>query len=110
MFPEPHSALSAARIIEDVVGCKWSLAVLGCIRSGTTRPGAIRRALPGLSTKVMNERLAKMLRFGLLERRSYAESRPRVEYSLTPVGLRLAAILDEIETLQADIDGRASNP
>ena len=107
MLPEPHPAVPAARIIEDVVGCKWSLAVLGCIRAGTTRPGAIRRALPGLSTKVMNERLAKILRFGLLERRSYAESRPRVEYSLTPVGMRLAAILDEIETLQADIDGKS---
>ncbi len=103
----PTPAVSAARIVEDIVGCKWSMAVLGCIRSGTTRPGAIQRALPGLSTKVMNERLAKMLRFGLVERRSYAESRPRVEYSLTPVGVRLAAILDGIEELQADIDGKA---
>ena len=104
MLPEPQPAVSVARIVEDIVGCKWSLAVLGCIRAGTTRPGAIRRALPGLSTKVMNERLAKMLRFGLLERRSFAESRPRVEYSLTPVGARLAVILDGIEELQADLD------
>ena len=109
MLPEPQPAFSAARIVEDIVGCKWSLAVLGCIRSGTTRPGAIQRALPGLSTKVMNERLAKMLRFGVLERRSYAESRPRVEYSLTPVGARLAAILDDIEALQADMTAKSAS-
>jgi DNA-binding HxlR family transcriptional regulator len=108
MLSETRPAVSAARIVEDIVGCKWSLAVLGCIRSGTTRPGAIRRSLPGLSTKVMNERLAKMLRFGLVERRSYAESRPRVEYSLTPAGVRLAAILDDIQALQADIEGTAA--
>jgi DNA-binding HxlR family transcriptional regulator len=106
MLPEPHP--SAARMVEDIVGCKWSLAVLDCIRSGTTRPGAIRRALPGLSTKVMNERLAKMLRFGLLERRSYAESRPRVEYSLTPVGVRLGSILDEIQSLQAELEAETT--
>ena len=105
MPPEPEP-VTVARIVEDIVGCKWSLAVLGCIRSGTTRPGAIQRALPGLSTKVMNERLAKMLRFGLVERRSFTESRPRVEYSLTPVGVRLGAILDGIEELQADLDGK----
>ncbi len=107
MLPQPHGAASAARIVEDIVGCKWSLAVLGRIRSGVTRPGAIRRSLPGLSTKVMNERLVKMLRFGLVERRSYPESRPRVEYSLTPAGVRLAAILDDIESLQAEMEERA---
>src|SRR5687768_11246226 len=106
MLPEPQPAVSVARIVEDIVGCKWSLAVLGCIRAGTTRPGAIRRALPGLSTKVMNERLAKMICFGLLDKRSYVESRPRVEYSLTPLGARLAVILDGIQDLQADLDGQ----
>jgi DNA-binding HxlR family transcriptional regulator len=91
-------------MVEDIVGCKWSLAVLGCIRAGVRRPGAIRRSLPGLSTKVMNERLTKMQRFGLLARRSYAERRPRVEYALTPLGEELAAILDQIESLQARLE------
>ena len=95
---------TVARMVEDIVGCKWSLAVLGRIRAGVTRPGAIRRSLPGLSSKVMNERLAKMQRFELLARRSYDERRPRVEYALTPFGEQLAAILDQIEALQARLD------
>lgn len=95
---------TVARMVEDIVGCKWSLAVLARIRAGITRPGAIRGSLPGLSTKVMNERLAKMLRFGILTRRSYDERRPHVEYSLTPLGGRVASILDQIESLQAEID------
>ena len=105
----PHDVEGArptvGRMVEDIVGCKWSLAVLGRIRAGVSRPGAIRRSLPGLSTKVMNERLAKMLRYGLLARQSYDERRPRVEYVLTPLGTQLAAILDQIESLQARLDG-----
>lgn len=101
--PKP-AAPTVARMVEDIVGCKWSLAVLGRIRAGVTRPGAIRRSLTGLSTKVMNERLAKMVRFGLLARRSYDERRPRVEYVLTPLGEELTVILDQIESLQARLE------
>ena len=95
---------TVARMVEEIVGCKWSLAVLGRIRAGVTRPGAIRTSLAGLSTKVMNERLSKMLRFGILTRHSYDERRPRVEYSLTLLGRKVASILDQIETLQAELD------
>jgi DNA-binding HxlR family transcriptional regulator len=102
--PKPAARPAVARMVEDIVGCKWSLAVLGRIRAGVTRPGAIRRSLTGLSTKVMNERLAKMVRFGLLGRRSYDERRPRVEYVLTPLGEELAVILDQIESLQARLE------
>ena len=104
----PHDVEDArptvGRMVEDIVGCKWSLAVLARIRAGVTRPGAIRRSLPGLSTKVLNERLAKMRRFEILTRRSYDERRPRVDYLLTPLGEELAAILDQIELLQARLD------
>lgn len=95
---------TVARMVEDIVGCKWSLEILGRIRTGVTRPGAIRRSLPGLSTKVMNERLAKMTRYGLLARQSYAERKPRVEYGLTTLGEQLSAILDQVESLQARLD------
>jgi DNA-binding HxlR family transcriptional regulator len=103
--PDPSSRrATAARMVEDILGCKWSLAILGRIRAGVSRPGAIRRSLPGLSTKVMNERLAKMLRYGLLARQRYDERKPRVEYELTPLGEQLAAILDQVESLQARLD------
>ena len=44
-------------MVEDVVGCKWSLAVLGLVRQGVRRPSAMEHAIPGLSKKVLNERL-----------------------------------------------------
>jgi len=91
---------AAARMVEDIVGCKWSLAVLGRVRQGVLRPGAIESSLPGLSAKVLNERLRKLVRFGILERRAFAEVPPRVEYRLTTFGRRFARVLDAIAELE----------
>lgn len=90
-------------MVEDIVGCKWSLVVLQAVRDGTNRPGAIQRSIEGLSTKVLNERLSKMTRYGILRKDSYAELPPRVEYRLTPFGERFVLILDQITALDAEI-------
>ena len=100
---------SVARMVEDIVGCKWSLAVLAAIRKDIARPGAIRRSLAGISTKVLNERLAKMQRYGLLVKQIYPEVPPRVEYRLTPFGKRFVALLDQIEALQAQVDAAGTD-
>jgi DNA-binding HxlR family transcriptional regulator len=97
------SAPSAARMVEDVVGCKWSLAVLGMVRRGVHRPGAMEQAIPGLSKKVLNERLRKLVRFGVLARRAYPEVPPRVEYRLTPFGEKFAGVMDGVERLEDEL-------
>ena len=91
-------------MVEDIVGCKWSLAVLGAVRGGVCRPGAMEHAIDGLSKKVLNERLAKLVRFGILDKRAYAEMPPRVEYRLTAFGDRFCGLLDGIDALQREID------
>jgi DNA-binding HxlR family transcriptional regulator len=98
---------SVSRMIEDVVGCKWSMAVLGAVRRGVRRPGAIERALPGLTAKVLNERLRKLVRFGILARTAFPEVPPRVEYHLTPFGARFARLLDLVEELQRESEERS---
>lgn len=87
-------------MVEDIVGCKWSLSVLALVREGVRRPGAMQKRVPGLSTKVLNERLRKLQRFGIVEKHAYAEVPPRVEYALTEFGERFAAILDDIDRVQ----------
>jgi DNA-binding HxlR family transcriptional regulator len=97
-------APNVARMVEDIVGCKWSLAVLGAVRSGVQRPGALEHAIEGLSKKVLNERLSKLVRFGILEKQAYAELPPRVEYRFTPFGCKFVGLLDDIEALQREVD------
>ena len=91
-------------MVEQIVGCKWSLTVLGLIMRGVNRPGAMERSVPGLTAKVLNERLRKLLRFGIISRHEYPEIPPRVEYRLTGFGERFAQLVGDIERLQQDLD------
>jgi DNA-binding HxlR family transcriptional regulator len=93
-----------AYVFENCVGCKWTIHVLTQIRRGICRPGELVRTATGLSTKVLNERLSKLVRLGVLDKTSYPEIPPRVEYALTPFGHRIATILDEVEKLQREME------
>lgn len=101
--PQP----SVAAILESILGCKWSLHVLACVRKGINRPGAMERAVPGLTAKVLSERLDKMLRFGILDKHSFPEVPPRVEYSFTSFGERFLTLIDEVERLQRTLETTA---
>lgn len=87
---------SAYRRLEDVVGCKWSAAVLAAIGRDVTRPGQLERFIPGISTKVLNERLRKLMAYDLVSRREFPGKVLRVEYALTETGRKLAAILEQL--------------
>ena len=93
-----------ARMVEDIVGCKWSLAVLGAVRGGVHRPGALESAIEGVSKKVLNERLSKLVRFGILDKQAYPQIPPRVEYRLSIFGNKFCGVLDSIDALQREID------
>ncbi len=94
------SGFSVAQIIEDCLGCKWTLHILNQVRNGVCRPGQLERSAGGLTAKVLSERLVKLVRFGILEKKSFPEIPPRAEYHLTPFGQRLLNILDQVEALQ----------
>ncbi len=96
---------SVARMVEDIVGCKWSLTVLALVRNGVHRPGAMEHATEGLSAKVLNERLRKLTRYGILEKRSFDELPPRVEYHYTPFGQRFSRLIEDIEQLERELTG-----
>ena len=98
-----------ASMVESIVGCKWSVRLLSLAAEDVARPSAFQRACPGLSAKVMNERLRKMIRFGILERTVHGTKPPlEVEYRLTAFGRRFLRILDEVRRLQDEVErGRA---
>ena len=99
----PSSSLTAAEMVENVIKCKWSLTVFRLVREGTNRPGAMERAVPGLTTKVLNERLRKFVRFGVFARTEFPEIPPRVEYHLTPFGEKFGGVLDAVDALQREL-------
>ena len=97
--------LPVSAMVENILGCKWSIRLLECVRGAAVRPSAVLRACPGLSAKVMNERWRKLVRYGIVRRTVFGDRPPiEVEYSLTPFGRRFTAILDEVRHLQDAVD------
>ena len=94
----------SARMVETIYGCKWSLTVYQLLTKKINRPGEMVRNVEGLTTKVLNSCLKKNTDFGILEKISYPEVPPRVEYQVTEFGQKFIRVLDEIEKLQAEID------
>jgi len=91
-------------LLEDVIGCRWTISVLRAVASGVNRPGALERHIEGISAKVLTDRLRHFTRAGLFERLPYPEIPPRVEYRLTPFGKKFLRLLKEVEKLQAELN------
>ncbi|WP_228014615.1 winged helix-turn-helix transcriptional regulator [Fortiea sp. LEGE XX443] len=96
----PNSTITLIAMFEDCLGCKWTIHLLTQIRHGINRPNALVKTKQGLTTKVLNQCLARLVQFGIVEKLTYPELPPRVEYHLTPFGQEFAEILDQIESLQ----------
>lgn len=94
-------------LLEDVIGCRWTISVLQAVGSGVNRPGAIERHIDGISTKVLGDRLKHFTKSGIFERVQFPEIPPRVEYRLTPFGKKFVRLLKEVERLQAELNGDA---
>jgi len=104
LFSRESAPERSARMVETIYGCKWSLTVYKLLASGINRPGAMVRNVEGLTTKVLNVCLQRNTKFGILERVTYNEVPPRVEYKVTPFGTKFIRILDELEKLQSEIE------
>jgi DNA-binding HxlR family transcriptional regulator len=89
--------------LEDVLGCKWSVSVLQAIAAGVERPGALERSIPGISRKVLSERLRKLEAFGLITKSVHDSLPPRTDYALTSYGDKVVAIIAQVRALDDEI-------
>ncbi|HEY9825465.1 MAG TPA: helix-turn-helix domain-containing protein [Stenomitos sp.] len=81
------------QFVVDLIGNKWLILVLRELFGGDRRTHELLAALPGISTKILTQRLRELERQGLIERRVYAEVPPHVEYSLTPKGRQIQPVM-----------------
>ncbi|MFT5669082.1 MAG: DNA-binding HxlR family transcriptional regulator [Vicingaceae bacterium] len=79
-----------------VIGGKWKPLILYRLHQTKKRFGQLDATIPGISRKVLTSQLNELLRDQLIERRAFAESPPRVEYSLTKKGKELIPIFKSI--------------
>lgn len=85
------------REVLDLVGSKWSVLVIGRLDERAHRFGELRRAVPGITQKMLTQTLRRLERDGLVRREVLANRRPpQVEYSLTTLGRSITEPLDAI--------------
>jgi DNA-binding HxlR family transcriptional regulator len=100
--PPSAKERTSYRSLEDVLGCKWSVAVVAALGRGIHRPGQLERGIPGISTKILTERLRKLLAYDLVTRTTHPGRVLHVEYRLTSVGQRLAGVIEQLRALEAE--------
>ena len=81
-----------------MIGDKWKVLILRDLLPGTKRFGELKKSIGSVSQKVLTAQLRDMEENGLVSRKVYAEVPPRVEYTLTELGMSLKPILDAMWT------------
>ncbi|MBL0881771.1 MAG: helix-turn-helix transcriptional regulator [Chitinophagaceae bacterium] len=79
------------------IGGRWKVVILFYLQHGKRRFGEISARIPNISRKVLTEQLKELETDGLIQRTSFKEVPPRVEYSITALGLSLNKVLKEME-------------
>ena len=96
--PQPRRPVDCP--VEDwlaFLGHRWNALVLWHLKDGAKRHGALMSVLPGVSPKVLSERLVGLEERGLVLRSAQAAFPQAVRYTLSRKGAELVSILDQIE-------------
>ena len=80
----------------ELIGRRWTGAILREMYGGTTRFSDIASSVPGLSDRLLSERLKELEVEGVVVRIVYPETPVRIEYRLTDKGHDLGRVMDEI--------------
>ena len=106
-----------ARQIMDRVGDKWSIAIVHTLGRDTLRFTELKRAIDGISQRMLTANLRGLERDGLVERTVHPVVPPRVDYRLTELGLTLLGTVcnlmsgagehaDDVQGARAEYDAR----
>jgi DNA-binding HxlR family transcriptional regulator len=88
-----HDETCAVACCAEIIGAKWTALIVHDLSEGPRRFSELERACPGISPRTLSERLHKLEEEGIVLRRSYPETPPRVEYELTDKGAALLPII-----------------
>lgn len=81
-----------------LLGGKWTLLILFQINERVIRYGDLKRAIPGISEKVLIQQLNFLVEHQFVSKKAYPEIPPRVEYTLTKLGIKALPIADTLAT------------
>jgi len=80
----------------DIVCGKWTLLIIRDLAESRARFCELERSLKGISPRTLSIRLRSLEEEGVVERKTFPEVPPRVEYALTEKGEALIPIIDSM--------------
>src|SRR5918911_853927 len=80
----------------EIISGKWTLLVIRDLSEGSKRFCELERSLEGISPRTLSLRLRALEDQGIVDRRTYPEVPPRVEYVLTPKGRALVPLIEDM--------------
>jgi DNA-binding HxlR family transcriptional regulator len=89
--PHFHAAI-------ELIGKRWTGAIVCALTEGPMRFGELGKAVPGLSDRLLSQRLRELEGEGLVEREVEAGTPVRVTYSLTAIGEQLGPAIGELRS------------
>jgi DNA-binding HxlR family transcriptional regulator len=94
----------------EVVCQKWTLLIVRDLAAGRSRFCELERSLAGISPRTLSLRLRALEEHGIIERQTYPEVPPRVEYTLTPMGRGLMPLVEDMRRFGREwlVDGERS--
>jgi DNA-binding HxlR family transcriptional regulator len=90
---EFHCVLDVAM---NYIGGKWKAIILWYLKDGIKRFGELRKLIPDITERMLTLQLRELEKDGFVLRTLYPQVPPKVEYSLTTLGLTLIPILKEL--------------
>ena len=110
MNPVHEATSCSVAACAEIVGAKWTALLVHDLSEGARRFSELEHSCCGISPRTLSERLRVLEHEGIVVRRSYPESPPRVEYALTDKGEALLPIIDQMRKFGHDwlVDESAS--
>lgn len=105
-------------VTQNVLMGKWKLSILWILHTKTRRFNELQKRIPSISRGVLTQQLRELERDKLINRKVYREVPPKVEYSLTTLGVSFIPVMTQImewgvgyikETASCDVDLCISN-
>lgn len=81
------------RLAADIIEGKWTTRIIRELLQGTSRYSELQRSLPGISPKILSERLKMLEHHNLISKKIYPTIPPKTEYTLTPLGYEMRHVI-----------------
>ncbi len=77
-----------------IIGRRWTGAIIRALLAGNVRFGEVRATIPGISDRLLSQRLKELEAEQVVQRRVFDKTPVRIEYHLTPKGEALASVVE----------------